>query len=93
MNKYYKALEDIVSMNMELQAIEFLLSSHKTKHHSMRSEYHDARCCLKLINKVNASKNKDKQQVIDKISSDLQAPFKRMEEFEEVQEDEEQRKV
>ena len=65
MNNFYEALNVIVSMDMELEAIKHLLNSHNAKYRYINKRYENAKTDLKAVRMVIDSDMDDKVEVID----------------------------
>lgn len=65
MNKFFEALNVIVSMGMELEAIKHLLNSHNAKYRYINKRYENAKHDLKAVRMVIDSDIDDKVEVID----------------------------
>ena len=65
MTNFYEALNVIVSMDMELEAIKHLLNSHNAKYRYINKRYDDAKLDLKAVRMVIKSDIDDKVTTID----------------------------
>lgn len=68
MKDLYEAIDYIISKDKELEAIELLITSHRSKYLQLQEDYNSAKSSLRAIHKINASNNKDKQSAIDALS-------------------------
>lgn len=65
MTNFYEALNVIVSMDMELEAIKHLLNSHNAKYRYTNKRYENAKHDLKAVRMVIKSDIDDKVTTID----------------------------
>ena len=68
MKDLYEAIDYIISKDKELEAIDLLMTSHRSKYMQLQDDCRFAKSSLKAIHKINASNNKDKKSVIDSLS-------------------------
>lgn len=68
MKDLYEAIDYIISKDKELEAIDLLVTSHRSKHLQLQDNYRSVKSSLKAIHKINASNNKDKKIAIDSLS-------------------------
>ena len=68
MKDLYEAVDYIISKDKELEVIDLLITSHKSKYLQLQDDYHSTKSSLKAIHKINASSNKDKKSAIETLS-------------------------